>query len=154
MDQDETWHICRPWPWPYCVRWGPSSPPQFSAHVYCGQTAGWIKISLGVEVCLGPSHIVLDGDPSPPPGRGHSPPVFGPCLLWPNSFMDQGVTWYEGRPRPRPHCVTWGPSSPVKGAGPPVPPPRNFQPMSIVAKRSPISATAEHFLYNVPNRHV
>jgi len=26
--------------------------------------------------------------------------------------MDQDATWYEGRPRPRPHYVTWGPSSP------------------------------------------
>jgi len=31
----------------------PSSPkreqtPQFSAHVYCGQTAGWIKMKLGM----------------------------------------------------------------------------------------------------------
>jgi len=25
-DQDETWHAGRPWPWPHCVRWGPSSP--------------------------------------------------------------------------------------------------------------------------------
>jgi len=29
--------------------------------VYCGQTAGWIKMKLGVEVDLGPDHIVLDG---------------------------------------------------------------------------------------------
>ena len=37
---------------PHCVRWGASSPPQrgtathlqFSAHVYCGQTARWIKV--------------------------------------------------------------------------------------------------------------
>ena len=28
MDQDETWHAGRPGPWPHCVRWGPSSPPQ------------------------------------------------------------------------------------------------------------------------------
>jgi len=28
--------------------------PQFSAHVYCGQTAGWIKTALGMEVGLGP----------------------------------------------------------------------------------------------------
>ena len=34
--------------------------PQFSAYVYCGQTAGWIKIALGTEVGLGPVHIVLD----------------------------------------------------------------------------------------------
>jgi len=27
--------------------------PQFSAHVCCGQTAGWIKIPLGTAVGLG-----------------------------------------------------------------------------------------------------
>jgi len=31
------------------------------AHVYCGQTAGWMKTPLGTEVDLGPGHIVLDG---------------------------------------------------------------------------------------------
>jgi len=36
--------------------------PQFSAHVYCGQTAGWIKMPLGMDVDLGPGHIVLDGE--------------------------------------------------------------------------------------------
>jgi len=41
----------------------PAPPPQFSAHVYCGQTAGGIKMALGMEVGLGPGHIVLDGDP-------------------------------------------------------------------------------------------
>jgi len=43
--------------------------PQFSAHVYCGQTAGWIKMPLGMEVGLDRGHIVLDGDPAPPPKR-------------------------------------------------------------------------------------
>jgi len=80
--QYETWHAGRPQPWPHCVRWGPSSPPpkgggapQFSAHVYCGQMAGWIKISLGMEVGLGPGHIVLDGTQLPLPQKGaeHSP---------------------------------------------------------------------------------
>ena len=33
----------------------------------CGQMAGWIKIKLGVEVGLGPGHIVLDGDQLPSP---------------------------------------------------------------------------------------
>jgi len=28
------------------------------------QTAGWIKTALGMEVGLGPGHIVLDGDPA------------------------------------------------------------------------------------------
>jgi len=89
------------------------------------------------DVGLGPSDIVLDGYPALPK-KGAQPPIFGPCLLWPNGWMDQDATWYEGRPRPRPHCVTWGSGSP-KGAQLPT-----FRPMSIVAKRSPISATAEH----------
>ena len=59
----------------------------------------------GMEKGLGPSHIVLDGDPAPVPqkgdrGPGHivldgvpalrergtaAPRFFGPCLLWPRS---------------------------------------------------------------------
>jgi len=79
------------------VRWVPSSPspirgraPHFSAHVYCGQTAGWIKMALGTEVGLGPGHIVLDGDPATPlPAKrgGQSPQIYGPFLLWPNGRM-------------------------------------------------------------------
>jgi len=46
---------------------GAEPAPQFLAHVYCGQTAGWIKMALGMEVGLGPGHIVLDGDPAPRP---------------------------------------------------------------------------------------
>jgi len=60
-----------------CVRWGPSSPPlkrgrspQFSAHVYCGQTAGCIRIPLGTEVGLVPDDIVLDGGLQLPLKRG------------------------------------------------------------------------------------
>jgi len=50
------------------------------------------SMKLVVQVCLGPGHIVLDGDPDPPQKRDTA---------------------------------------------------SNFRPMSIVAKRSPISATAE-----------
>jgi len=42
---------------------GTPTPTQFSAHVYCGQTAGWMKTPLGTEVDLGPGHTVLDGIP-------------------------------------------------------------------------------------------
>jgi len=35
--------------------------------VYCGQTVEWIKMKLGMQVGLGPGHIVLDGDPAPSP---------------------------------------------------------------------------------------
>jgi len=173
-----------PQPRRHCLRWGHSSPspkrgqshsPQFSAHVCCGQMAGWIKMALGVEVGLGSDHIAVDGDsaplpkkgqspqfsahlycgqtagcikmplgvevglspgdcvrwgPNPLPKRGQSPPIFGPCLLWPNGWMDQDATWYRVRPQPKRHCVTWGPSSPSKKSAQPL----SFRPMSVVAK--------------------
>jgi len=65
------------------------SSPQFSAHVYCGQTAVCIRIPLGMEVGLSLGDI-----------------------MWPNGSMDQDATWYGSRPRPRPHCVRRGPGSP------------------------------------------
>jgi len=82
--QDETWHAGRPRPWPHCLRWGPSSPPlkghsippQFSAHICCGQMTAWIKMSLSMEVGLGPGTFVLDGYPAPPPQRGAEPSKF------------------------------------------------------------------------------
>ena len=74
--------------------------PQFSAHVYCGQTSGWIKMPLGKEVGLCPGDIVLDRDPAPPTKKT-------------------------------------GTAS------------RHFGPMSVVAKRSAISATAELLLKSI-----
>ena len=53
--------------------------------------------------------------------------------------MDRDATWYGSRPRSFDIVLDVGPSSPLKGAQP-----ATFRPMSIVAKRSPISATAEH----------
>ena len=58
------------------------------AHVHCGQTAVWINMALGMEIGLGPSYIVLDGDPAPLPKK-ETAPIFGPCLLRPNGSMDQ-----------------------------------------------------------------
>jgi len=34
--------------------------------VHCGQTVGRIKMKLGMQVGLGPGHIVLGGDPATP----------------------------------------------------------------------------------------
>ena len=87
--------------------------PQFSAHVCSSQTAGWMKMPLGMEVGLHQDDIVLDGNPAPLK-RARALPLFGPCLLWLNGWMDQDASWYGGRPRPRPHCVRLGPSSPPK----------------------------------------
>ena len=78
----ETLQTC--WKWDVCAEDGWH---QFLAHVYCGQTAGCIKMPL---------------------------------------------TWYGGRPRPRPQCVRWGPSSPRWAQQPPT-----FRPVYTVAKRSP-----------------
>jgi len=132
----------------------------------------------------------VTGRPSSPLRGAQQPPIFDPCLLWPNcwmpnGWMDQDATWYGGRPRPWPHCVRWGPTVSPKGAQPqfsahvcctqtarwikmplgtevdlgpayincvrwgPDPArkgtqqPPCFGPLSIVTKRSPISATAE-----------
>ena len=49
--------------------------PVLSVTVYCGQTVRRIKMKLGVQVGIGPGHTVLDGDPDPPPTKGHSLPI-------------------------------------------------------------------------------
>jgi len=64
----------------------PAPPPQkeggapspILAHVYCGQTAGWIKMAFGMEVGLGTGHIVLYRNPAPSPKRGQSPQFSAP----------------------------------------------------------------------------
>ena len=101
MQQDATWYGGRPQP--NCVRWGPSvpspkgaqSPAQFSANVLCGQTTGWTKMALGMEVGLGSGDFVFDGDPAelPPEQRAHHQPVTGPCLLWPKGWIDEDAIW-------------------------------------------------------------
>ena len=44
-------------------------------------------MKLGVQVGLGPGHIVLGGDPTLPPQRGTAPPNFGPYLFRPNGCI-------------------------------------------------------------------
>jgi len=104
MDQYGTWHGGGPWCRPHCVRWGPSLPPQkgrspqFSFHVYCGQTAAWIKMPLGMEVGLGPDDNVLDGDPAPLSPKAEQSPsqfsfhvCFGRTAGWINMALDMEV---------------------------------------------------------------
>jgi len=97
--------------------------------VYCGQTVGQIKMKLGMQIGLGPGHIVLDGDPAPsPPRGGRSPTIFGPYLLWPNCWMNQMPLGMEVRLGPGDLVFQLPPK---KGGGVPLP---NFRPMSIVPK--------------------
>ena len=49
--------------------------PKFSAHVYYGQTAGWMKPVHGMEVGLSPGDFVLDEDPAPLPQKQAEPPL-------------------------------------------------------------------------------
>jgi len=43
--------------------------PKFSADIYCGQTAGWMKMTLGTVVGIGPDVIVICEDPAAQKGR-------------------------------------------------------------------------------------
>jgi len=78
--------------------------------VYCG----WIKMKLGVELGLGPSHIVLDEDPAPPQ-RGTAPQFSvhvhcGQTAGWIKMPLGTEVGLGPG------DTVRWGPSSlPKKG---------------------------------------
>jgi len=75
---------------------------------------------LDMEVGLGPGDFVFHRDPARPRKKAQPHPNFGPCLLWPNGWIDEDVTWYGGKPLPRRRCVRLGRSSPLKGAQPPV----------------------------------
>jgi len=62
-----------------------------SAHILV--LSFWVTILSDrclMQVGLDPSHIVLDGDPAPPPQKGHNPQIFGRCVLW--------HLWPNGRP--------------------------------------------------------
>ena len=99
--------------------------------------AGWIKMPFGREVGLGPGDTVLDGDPSPSKG-GAQAPTFRPMYCDQtagNMKMPLGTEVGLG---PGLIVLDGDPSAPQRDTAP-----SNFRPISIVAKRSPISATAE-----------
>jgi len=86
---------------------------------------------LGMEVGLGLRDIVLDGDPAPPPLKGHSPQFSA------NVRSGQMAGWTK---MPLGMEVGLGPSNFVFNQDPATPrkngtPTPNFWPMSIVAKR-------------------
>ena len=77
MDQDATWYSM--------LDGDPDSPlppkrgqssPQFSAYVYFGQTAGWIRIPLVRRYRPWPTRHCVRWGPSSPYGKGHSSPHF------------------------------------------------------------------------------
>ena len=86
--------------------------------LYCGQTVGWKKTAWPRRHCVR----------QVPHGNGHSsppPPLFDPCPLWPNSWMNQDTTstWFGGGPWPGDIALDWDPAfPPQKGAQNPPPP--------------------------------
>ena len=73
---------------------------------------------------------MLDGDPAPPPVKGHSLPIFGQCPLWSNGWKDYKV--------PLGMEVGLGPGDFVFDGDPAIPPEQRAHPpppMFIVAKR-------------------
>jgi len=86
--------------------------------MYCGQTAGWIKLPLGMDIGLGLGLTVLDEDPAPPYPKGHSPQFSanvccGQTAAWIKMPLGTEVSLGPG------DIVTWGPISPLlqKGGG-------------------------------------
>jgi len=102
---------------------------------------------LDLNVVLGPDNIVLDADPAPPPwGTATSPIEFlshvccGKTAGWIEMPFGTKVGLGPG------HIMLLGDPVPTAQKGSTAPLPHDFWPMSIVAKQSPISATAEHLL--------
>ena len=97
---------------------------------------------LGTEVGLGLRDTVFDVDPATPRKRAPPPhPIFVPCLLWPNGWMDEDAAWSEvdlGSCR----IVLDGVPASSKGA--------QQLPSFLLWPRSPISTTAE-LLYRAAN---
>jgi len=112
---------------------GAEAIPKFSAHVYCGQTAGWINMVLSTEVGLSPDDFLLDEDPATPfPNRGPSPSPKFPVHFYCGQTV--GCTKMplgtELSLSPGDFMLDGDPALPKKGTEPP-----NFRPMFIVAKR-------------------
>jgi len=132
-----------------------AEPPKLSAHICCSQ---WLD---GSRCHLVGQHCVMETQ-LPSPKKGTGPPIFIPCLLWPNGWMDwiqvslgtevglgPGDVVLDGDPAPgwikmplstavhcrsRPGCIVLDgdPALPSQKRRHRAP---NFRPMSIVAKR-------------------
>jgi len=112
--------------------------------VYCGQTVGWIKVPLSMEVGLGPGNIVLDRDPAASAKKGQSrspkkegtapPPTFRPISIV--------AKWLDGSGYHLVRRIGLCPGDTMLD-GDPVPPteraqqPHTFWPMSIAPNGRP-----------------
>jgi len=99
------------------------SPTQFSGHVYCGQTAAWIKMPLDTEVGLGLRDIMFYVDPATLRKKHtHPHPILD------HVYCGQMAGWIK---TPLGTEVDLGSGHIVLGGVPATPP--SFRPTSIVA---------------------
>ena len=84
--------------------------------VHCGKTVGRMKMKLGMQVGLGPGHIVLDGYPPPAPQRGTAPTQYSAHIC-----CGQMVAWIK---MPLGMELGLGPGDFVLYGDPAVPPPK------------------------------
>jgi len=83
--------------------------PHFSAHVYCGQTAGWIKTPLAAEVDLGPGDCVEWG-PRFPTERGMVASTFRPMSILAKRLYRSGYHLVRRYGLGAGEIFRWGPS--------------------------------------------
>ena len=114
--------------------------PQFSAHICCGQMAGWNKMPLGMEVGLGPGNFVFNGDPATP--RTEGTPTTTQFLA--HVYCGQTAGWMK---TPFDTEVDFGPGHIVLDGVPALRETGTAAPhilgLCLLWTRSPISATAE-----------
>ena len=91
------------------------SHTQFSAHVYCDQTAAWIKMPLGTASAYA---TLCSMWTQLPPERKGTPTA---TQFLAHVYCGQIPAWYGSRSRPRPHCTRRGPSSRERGIAAPPP---------------------------------
>jgi len=114
-------------------------PPYFYSRFGCRRLWGVVNRRFGTTVTSNGRTFLCYGK--------SSYPVCNVGIFLPNGCMYS--SGYEGRLRRRRHYVRWRPSSPEERGTAQTAASPTFRPMSIVAKRSPISSTAE-FLYKRP----
>jgi len=96
--------------------------------VYCDQTVGWIKMELGMEVGLGPRHIVIYGDPAPP--KGHKPQFSAHVCCGQTAGWIKMPVGTEVGLDPSHIVLDGDPALQKRGTAA-----HNFRPVSVVAKR-------------------
>jgi len=108
--------------------------------VYCGETVGWMKMKLGMQVGLGPGHIVLD-DPAHAPLQGAQPPFSAYICCGQMAGWIKMPLGREVGLSPSDIVLDGDPTPPKKGSGA-----AKLRSMSILAKRLDLDVSRCHLV--------